>query len=84
MTITTVENIYEEIVKRLSVSERMRLVEKIARDLSMPSGETNRYEWVSLRGIAPNLLSGADAQEWVSRSRQTADENREAQWRPHS
>lgn len=84
MNVNTAEDIYEEIVKQLPVSERLRLVEKIARDLSMPADESKRYEWDSLRGVAPNLLSGIDAQEWVSRSRQSADENRVAQWRPHS
>ena len=85
MSITTAEEIYEQVVRRLSTTERLRLVERIARDLSAPSAEPDKsYEWMSLRGIAPNLLAGADAQEWVSRTRRDADEEREAQWRPQS
>jgi len=30
-----------------------------------------------VRGIAPHLLAGEDAQAWVSRSRREADEHRE-------
>lgn len=85
MSIATVEEIYEQIVKRLPAADRLRLVEKIARDLSAPAAEPGKSpEWMSLRGIAPNLLAGADAQEWVSRTRRESDEEREAQWRPRS
>lgn len=42
MTIATVEEIYEQIVKRLPATERLRLVEKIARDLSASAVEATR------------------------------------------
>lgn len=83
MTLTTAEEIYEQIVKPLPATERLRLVEKIVHDLSTPPAESespNRYEWMSLRGIAPNLLEGEDAQAWVARTRRAADEQRERQW----
>lgn len=40
-----------------------------------------RHDWMSIRGTAPNLLDGEDAQEWVSRTRREGDEHRERQWR---
>ena len=40
-----------------------------------------RRDWMSIRGIAPNLLGGEDAQEWVSRTRREGDEHREQQLR---
>jgi len=84
MSLTTAEEIYDQIIKPLPAAERLRLVEKIAHDLSAPLPEnqsTGRTEWMSLRGIAPDLLGGEDAQAWVSRSRHEADEDRERQWR---
>jgi hypothetical protein len=70
------EELYDA-VRQLSASERLRLMENIARDLasgSDPSAE--RYDWTSLAGAAPGLLDGEDAQSWVSRTRREADEHR--------
>ncbi len=79
-----VAEVYEEVVKRLSPPERLRLVERIAHDLSAQPAAGERpeeYDLLSLGGIAPNLLAGEDAQEWVSRTRREADEHRERQWK---
>ena len=76
----SVEEIYEQIVRSLSPVEQAQLLEKIARNLSqqIPAGEPQeRYDWMSVRGVAPNLLAGEDAQAWVSRSRREADEHRD-------
>ena len=76
----SVEEIYEQIVRSLSPVEQAQLLEKIARNLShqLPASEpSERHDWMSVRGIAPRLLAGEDAQEWVSRSRREADEHRE-------
>ncbi|HEX9000360.1 MAG TPA: hypothetical protein VGB07_10710 [Blastocatellia bacterium] len=85
MSLTTAEEIYEQVIKPLPVAERLRLAEKIAGDLPVPPAESkssDRFEWMSVRGIAPNLLAGEEAQAWVSRARREADEEREHQWRP--
>ena len=82
MLLTTAEEIYEQVVKPLPATERLRLVEKIVHDLSAPPAQSeapNRYEWMSLRGVAPNLLEGENAQAWVSRTRREADEQRACQ-----
>lgn len=84
MTLTTTEEIYERIIKPLPTAERLRLVGKIVHDLSiqaMGNEPSERHDWMSLRGIAPNLLDGEDAQTWVSRTRRESDEDRERQWR---
>lgn len=83
MSLTTAEEIYEHVVKPLPVIERLRLVAKIAHELSAPPSERAAPgdDWVSLGGIAPGLLGGEDAQAWVSRTRREADEQRERQWR---
>jgi hypothetical protein len=69
---------------QLSPTERLRLVERIVHDLAATplGGEpARRCDWMSVRGIAPNLLGGEDAQEWVSRTRREGDDQREKQWR---
>jgi len=84
MTLTTTEEIYEQIVKPLPAAERLRLIGKIVNDLSIQAIEGNLpelHDWMSLRGIAPDLLDGEDAQAWVSRTRGESDEDREWQWR---
>nr|WP_230966796.1 hypothetical protein [Nostoc commune] len=36
-----------------------------------------KYKVTDFYGIAPNLLGGEDAQEWVSKTRRGGDEHRE-------
>jgi len=84
MTLATTEKIYEQIIKPLPAAERLRLVGKIVNDLSIQAIEgkfSECHDWMSLRGIAPDLLDGEDAQTWVSRTRGESDEERERQWR---
>ena len=76
----SVEEIYTQVIRSLSPAEQAQLLEKIARNLSqqIPASEpSERYDWMSVRGIAPHLLAGEDAQAWVSRSRREADEHRD-------
>jgi hypothetical protein len=59
MTLTTTEEIYEQIVKPLPAAERLRLVGKIVYDLSIQATEGNlpeRHDWMSLRGVAPRAV----------------------------
>lgn len=78
------EQVYEQSVKTLSTAERLWLVERIIRELRQrdeteppPGG----FDWLAVHGIAPNLLDGVDAQDWISRTRQESDVQRESQWR---
>lgn len=83
MTSVNVEEIYQQHIKPLPAAERIRLIEMTARDLVVQpteEGFSERHDWMSVRGIAPDLLEGEDAQEWVSRTRREADEHREKQW----
>jgi hypothetical protein len=76
MALTTAGEIYEQVVKMLPAPERLRLVGLIVHDLAAQTAESEqpeRYDWMSVRGIAPNLLGGEDAQEWVSRTRRGKD-----------
>lgn len=72
MTEMSVEDIYEKHIKPLPREERLRLIEMTAHDLMAQPTEdalSERHNWMSIRGIAPDLLGGEDAQEWVSRTR---------------
>jgi len=69
---------------QLPRTDKQRLVERIVHELAEPPAEGQaapRADWMSLRGIAPNLLEGDDAQAWVSRTRRESDEPREQQLR---
>lgn len=80
----SIEEIYRLHIKPLPAADRLRLIEITAHDLTtQPIGGvlSERHDWMSVRGIAPNLLGGEDAQEWVSRTRREADEHREIQWK---
>ena len=87
MTLTTADQVYEQVVKSLPATERLRLVEKITRDLSaqsLPAETARRRHWREIRGIVTYPMCGEDAQEWVSRTRRESDEHREKQWRQES
>ena len=84
MTKLNIEEIYDQHIKPLPVAARLRLIEMTAHDLMVqpPEGELpQRHDWMSVRGIAPNLLGGEDAQGWVSRTRHEADEYQEGRWK---
>ena len=61
----------------LADDEKLRLaihlLQRTRRDSNRP-----RKKWRDLAGIAPNLLEGEDAQEWVSRTRREDSEHRDA------
>lgn len=72
------------LVALLPQKDRLRLVERIVRDLAVPltdDPDVQAVDWMSLRGIAPNLWGNEDAQAWVTRTRQESDEHRELQLR---
>ena len=76
-----------EIMKQaemLSASEQLALaVLLIERARRAPAMVTSvRKKWMDVAGIAPYPLTGEDAQDWVSRTRQEGDDTREQQWRP--
>jgi hypothetical protein len=74
----------EEMIKQaelLTVDDRLELIRQIAAGLKQPQNEPKpKRSWRELRGLAPNLLEGQDAQEWVNELRTEWDE-REARLR---
>jgi len=74
MSASTIQDLIKQ-VDSLSVEEKLRLLAYLAEATRL---ETNRPKWGDLYGIAPGLLDGEDAQEWVSRTRRESSEHREA------
>ncbi len=74
----------EAMAVQLSPTDQLRLVEKVVKGLLAQPSDTSpppRRSWSEIRGIVDYPLCGEDAQTWVSRTRQEADEQREKQWR---
>jgi hypothetical protein len=65
-------------VEQLSNDERLELIQQVAEQMKSPPAEPKRKHKISeFRGIAPNLLEGRDAQDWVTQTRREGDEHRE-------
>ena len=62
-------------VDDLSTDELLHLLAYIAERARLG---TNRPKWGDICGIAPDLMDGEDAQEWITRSRRESTEHREA------
>jgi hypothetical protein len=61
----------------LSAEEKLRLAVYLIEQAQLKP-DRPRKKWADLCGIAPDLLDGEDAQEWVSRTRREDSEHREA------
>jgi hypothetical protein len=72
----------EALAAKLAPDDRRTLAERILRGLS--AGQTGRpaLRWSDVRGALAYPACGEDAQQWVTRSRQEADERRERQGGP--
>ncbi len=66
-------------VDELSTDDLLNLLSYIAQRARIQARlEANRPKWSDICGMAPDLLGGEDAQEWVKRTRQEDTEHREA------
>ncbi len=62
----------------LTADEKLELASHLIEQARHANDERDdRPKWSDIRGAAPDLLSGEDAQEWVSRGRREADGGRE-------
>jgi hypothetical protein len=67
-------------IDRLSSTEQIQVIEHITVNLKevVPTTQPSKSKsWRDLAGIAPNLLSGEDAQAWVNRERNDWDRREE-------
>ena len=75
MSAMTAEQVYEQQIKLLPATERLRLVEIIARDLAASTvTETPRQRsLLELEGLGSEIWQGTDAQEYVNELRKEWD-----------
>lgn len=53
-----------------SKAEILELISYLTQQAQDPEPIDETLTWLDMEGIAPNLLEGQDAQEWVSQSRE--------------
>lgn len=63
-------------VEQLSNDERLELIQQVAEQMkSCPPEPKRKHKTSEFRGIAPNLLEGRDAQDWVNELRSEWDDH---------
>ncbi|NOT55364.1 MAG: hypothetical protein HOP18_12220 [Deltaproteobacteria bacterium] len=75
MSTTTAEQLYEQQIKLLPVTERLRLVAIIAHDLAAPTvaEEPRPRSLLELEGVGAEIWEGIDAQQYVNALRKEWD-----------
>jgi hypothetical protein len=63
-------------VPRLSRAELLELIAYLAQLARQTDVTQETYYWRDIAGIAPDLMKGQDAQEWVNKVRQEWDRDR--------
>jgi hypothetical protein len=71
----TAEQVYEQQIKLLPATERLRLVEIIARDLVITTvtEAPHQRSLLELEGLGAEIWEGVDAQEYVNELRKEWD-----------
>ena len=68
-------------IEQLTIEEKFQIItyttEQLKRQTITPKASKPRCKWRDIQGKATYPLVGEDAQEWDSRTRQEATENRE-------
>lgn len=72
---TQVEQILKQ-AQKLSPQERSVLIARLQAENRSGDTASQGRAWREIAGIAPGLMGGLDAQEWISRNRQVADGER--------
>jgi hypothetical protein len=67
-----------EDIDQLTLEEQFEVIHHTTQQLqSRTTTPTPKLNWLDIAGIAPYPLLGEDAQEWVSRTRQEAQDHRD-------
>lgn len=71
MRSTTIDELYDREIRRLSVPERLDLVRRILNDAAVgnASAESRPRSLLELEGLGAGLWSGRDAQDYVDQLR---------------
>jgi hypothetical protein len=75
MSAQDVDEIYEKYVRPLPAADRLKLLERTARELAETSpSERKGHSVLELRGLGKELWAGRDAQEYVNELRDEWDQ----------
>ncbi len=71
-TTWTVEDLYEQYIRPLTLEQKLRLLAKIAEHLSAecPSAPPQKQSIMELHGLGAEIWKGIDAQEYVNQLRE--------------
>ena len=71
MAITSLEELYEQVIRPLSAEERMKLIVMTAQELSLPEPPTSapKRSIMEMHGLGKELWQGIDAQKFVDELR---------------
>lgn len=63
-------------IEQLTIEEQLEVISHATEQVKRQrfTQQNPKRSWQELRGIAPNLLNGQDAQEWVNQLRSEWDE----------
>jgi hypothetical protein len=78
MAINKTEQIYQQHIKPLLPSERLVLIELIARDLAIQNdyiARNPKHNIMELHGLGKEMWDGIDAQEYVNELRKEWDQH---------
>lgn len=79
MTYNTLQQLKQQ-ADTLTLEEQLELIAYLAEKARQAQPTTkHRQKWSEISGLVPPPALGEDAQTWVSRTRQEADEHRENQ-----
>ena len=80
--------LYNDLIRqteKLTPEEQLRLIAYLAEQARKSTRQQPPPKrWQDIKGAAPYPLVDEDAQNWVSRTRQASDTQREQQWRSES
>lgn len=65
----TVEEIYQQYIKPLPNSEKLRLIAKVSNELAGAETEKPKRSIMELHGLGKEIWEGIDAQEYVNELR---------------
>jgi hypothetical protein len=78
MAINKTEQIYQQHIKSLPSSERLVLIELIARDLVTQNNQTTenpKHNIMELHGLGKEIWNGIDTQEYIKELRKEWDQH---------
>jgi hypothetical protein len=76
--------LYNDVIRqagKLTPEEQLRLIAYLAEQARKSARKPSQKRWHDIKGAAAYPLMDEDAQDWVSRTRQASDAQREQQWR---